>query len=87
MDPDGDARKIYDKLIERATYEYVQPTVLGVCAAALGEDELALEFMNRALETNDPFVLTTRIWPSFKALRSLPGFQEIWERLAHPEVQ
>ncbi len=87
MGKEEEARKIYDKLIERATYEYVQPTVLGVCAAALGEDELALEFMNRALETNDPFMLPTAMWPSFKALRSLPGFQEIWERLAHPEVQ
>jgi adenylate cyclase len=73
------ALEIYNELSSRETY--VQPTLLAMIAAALGENEDALKFAHLGLAKRDPFLILGEGNPFCSALRAIPGFSEVRKRM------
>jgi serine/threonine-protein kinase len=84
-DKPNDARAVYHELTARSAREYVQPCMLAMAAAAVGDIDLAISFAERALQEKDPlFVAAARTWPGYDPLRTDARFLEIVRRLELP---
>jgi serine/threonine-protein kinase len=80
-----DARSIRREMVDRSALEHVQPCMLAVAAAAVGDLDEAVSFAERAVLERDPFfVLMARTWPIYDPLRIDPRFREIVGRLGLP---
>ena len=76
------AQEIYNELKSESKKKYVQPTTLALLSAALGYNDEALRFSDQACDERDPFLIfIARCWPSGKALRAVPGFNEVLKRM------
>lgn len=65
------ARSLYESLMDRYRREYVQPFVLAVSAAAVGEHEAAIRFCEAAIDGRDMlFARFSRWWPDFERVRA-----------------
>jgi TolB-like protein len=73
------AIEIYSELLSRKTY--VQPTLLAMIAACLGYNEEALRFANMGVDKHDPFLILCEGISFCNALKALPGFTEVRERM------
>lgn len=74
-----EAEEIYDELRSKNTY--VQPTLLAMIAAALGNNEEALQFAHLGVDKHDPFLLQSQTNPLCMALRAIPRFSEVQSRM------
>ncbi|MCG8581558.1 MAG: tetratricopeptide repeat protein [Bacteroidales bacterium] len=76
------AKNIFDEMNNKHRNQYLPPSNLAIVAAALGENEYALELAKKAADIIDPYLsfLTTLIKDS-AALRSIDGFKNIQKRL------
>ena len=77
-----EALKIFKKMEARYRDHYLPPSNLAIVAAALGKDEYALKLAHTCLDIIDPyfpFIVTTL--KDSEALRKIPGFDKIQERL------
>lgn len=68
-----------------AEKDYIYPTDLAKSYAALGEKQKAAEWLNKAVETKTPDLLSIRYAPAFDNLRGERAFQEIVGRMNFPE--
>jgi len=76
--------KIFKEMEARYRDHYLPPSTLAIVAAELGKDQYALELAQTAVEIIDPYlhyILT--IWKGSEALRKIPGFEKIPERLGY----
>ena len=64
--------------------KYLPPSNLAIVAAALGNDEYALQLAHKAVDIIDPYLpyLLTTLKDS-EALRNVSGFEEIQNRLGY----
>ena len=84
-DKPDDAIAVYHELTARSAREYVQPCMLAMAAAAVGDIDLAISFAERALQEKDPlFVAAARTWPGYDPLRTDARFFEIVRQLELP---
>ena len=84
-DKPDNARAVYRELEARSAREYVQPSMLALAAAAVGDMDRAIALAQRALEDKDPlFVMLARSWPGYQQLRTDSRFLEIVRQLALP---
>jgi serine/threonine-protein kinase len=67
-----EARKALDELRERATSGYVSPFHLAVIHACLGENDQALDALERAFKDRSPNLLTIATLPILRDVRELP---------------
>jgi hypothetical protein len=75
------ARSLYESLVDRHEREYVQPFVLALSAAAVGDHEAAIRFCEAAIEGRDMlFALFSRWWPDFEPVRADPRYDGILVR-------
>jgi TolB-like protein/Flp pilus assembly protein TadD len=74
------ARTILRELLETARHQYVPPSAIGGVYGALGEDETALEWLERSYEEGSNFVAYMSVEPSQQRLRAHPRFQAILQR-------
>ena len=82
--PDN-ARAIYREVETRSAREYVQPSMLALAAASVGEMDQAISFTEQALRDKDPFfVMLARTWPVYAPLRADPRFLKIVSQLHLP---
>src|SRR5258705_6652115 len=83
--PDN-ARAVYRELEMRRASDYIQPAMLVIAAAAVGEIDQAIAYAQEALEKRDPlFVMVARSWPQYKKLRTDSRFLEVVSQLALPD--
>lgn len=81
-----EARAAYREAQERDARAYLQPSLLAVAAAAVGEVDRAVSYAERALRDRDPLlVLMARTWPTLDGLRADPRFVEIVRQLGLPD--
>jgi tetratricopeptide (TPR) repeat protein len=80
-----EARRILDIFVAQAEKEYFPGHIIARIYAALGEEELALDWLERAYEDRSAHMPIIRIYPSFKDLHSEPRFQEIVRKMEFPE--
>lgn len=81
----GFARVKTDWLLNLTEKDYVYPTDLAKGYAALGNDEKAVEWLNRAVEAKAPDVLSTKYAPIFDRLKTDARFQKILQKMDFPE--
>jgi tetratricopeptide (TPR) repeat protein len=76
------AQEIYTEIISESKKKYIQPATLAMLSAALGYNDEALRFAYQACDEHDPFMIfTAKCWASGKALRAVPGFNEVLKRV------
>jgi TolB-like protein/Tfp pilus assembly protein PilF len=76
------AQELYTEIISESKKKYIQPAVIAMLSAALGYNDEALRFAHQACDERDPFIIfTAKCWISGKALRAVPGFNEVLKRV------
>ena len=80
----NDARAAHDELRARAARRYVQPSLLALSAAAIGEIEDAIELARAAYDARDVFLSFIVRYPLGADLRAEPRVQAILDRLGAP---
>ena len=80
-----EALAVYRELNVRLAREFIQPAMLAIAAAAVGEMDRAVELAQEAVDKRDPlFVMVARVWPQTKKLRTDKRFLEIVDELGLP---
>lgn len=69
---------------EHAGQRYVPPSFFAQVFVALGENNQALTWLEKAYSARDPYLSRLRVEPAFDPLRSNPRFQDLIRRLRFP---
>ena len=80
-----EARKIFRELEESWPRTYVSPYFVARLLAALGEDDQAFEWLERAYVERDFWLLYIKALPGLEKLRGDPRFQDLLRRMNFPE--
>ncbi|MBI4469884.1 MAG: protein kinase, partial [Acidobacteria bacterium] len=78
------ARELLKELLERAESEYVGPLDIGVVHAALGDSELALQWLDRGFQERSPDLFFLKIVPFWKRVLGDPRCRELLRRYGMP---
>jgi TolB-like protein/Flp pilus assembly protein TadD len=78
---DSRAREVLQELQSSCHYSYVPSWCFAVVYEGLGETELAIESLRKAVENREAVLVTIKVWPHFDKLRDHPHFQEIERRI------
>lgn len=76
-----EARAIRSRLLAMSTIRYVAPSSLASVHAALGDDDLALDQLERGLQLHDTRMPFIRNDPHYLHLRSAPRFMDLAVKL------
>jgi tetratricopeptide (TPR) repeat protein len=76
-----EAREILNRMLERAKSGFVPPVSLAVLHAALGENSLALDALERALAAHDTQLVFLKDDPRWSSLRNEPRFVALMQEL------
>jgi tetratricopeptide (TPR) repeat protein len=76
-----EAIQILDELTELATRKYVSPYFFAGIHAGLGENKLAIEYLEKCFEEHSHWLIYLHIDPSMDGLRDDPGFQSLLRRV------
>lgn len=71
-----------EDLIEK---DYVYPTDLAKCYAVLGENDKAINWLEKGIEAKVPDLLSIKYAPAFDSLKTDARFQKILERMNFPK--
>ncbi len=71
-------------LEQAATRGYVAPSEFAAVYAALGHNDAAFEWLERAYEERDAMDMLN-VWPGYDPLRSDPRFDDLLRRMNFPE--
>ncbi len=81
----AEARKILDDLHALAKKRYVQPYGFALIHIGLGENDEALEWLDRAYQDRNGYMPFLQVNPRLDPLRSDPHFQDLLRRMNFPE--
>jgi tetratricopeptide (TPR) repeat protein len=76
-----EARTMLDQLLERAAKSYVPPTSFAWIHLGLGEIDSAFEWLDRAVEGRDQFMMPIKGYSFFDPIRSDPRFAALLRRM------
>ena len=80
-----DALALYREAEARGMREYMQPAMLASAAAAVGEMELAIRSVRKAVDERDPLlVMLARSWSFYDELRGDPRLGAMIAELNFP---
>lgn len=77
----GEARKILAGLLTRSKRGYFSPALIGTIYTALGERDLAFQYLFEAVEQRDQFIIALKTGFLFGSLRGDPRFGDLLGRL------
>jgi adenylate cyclase len=75
-----DSRRVVDQLIEKSRQQYVAADSIAAVYVALGEQDEALRWLERAFEEHSGSFYSYLFRPEFRALRSDPRFADLLRR-------
>ena len=78
---ENEARKILSELIERSKQRYLPSYWIALVHTGLGEEKLALQWLERAYEERSSWLVWIGVEPRFDRLRALPEFRSLLERM------
>jgi hypothetical protein len=78
---ESEARKILKQLNERLSLTYVQPMWTAVIHIALGENDQAFDWLQRAYEDRSVWLVYLKVDPYFTAVRSDLRFRDLLRRV------
>ncbi len=76
-----EARAALDGLLKLSTTQFVPPYHIALVYNGLGEQDKALDYLEKAFEQNDVRMVFLKVEPTFKNLRSTPRFTELSRRM------
>ena len=79
------AQKVLDDLHDLAKKRYVLPLAFAVIHTGLGEKDEALEWLERAYQDRNMWMVYLQTAPWFDPLRSDPRFQDLLRRMKFPD--
>jgi eukaryotic-like serine/threonine-protein kinase len=82
----SEARQALDDLTQLAKRKYVAPHFLAGVYIGLGENDRAMEYLERSHDEHSHWLIYLHIDPSMDALRSNPRFQELLKRVGLPAL-
>jgi len=82
----GKVEALHKSLQQESLTRYVSPFVLAATALNLGDEDMALTFLERAVEEKAIYTPWINTFPGLDRLRSNPRFQALIEKLHLPEV-
>jgi TolB-like protein/DNA-binding winged helix-turn-helix (wHTH) protein/Tfp pilus assembly protein PilF len=77
-----EARKLLDQLMEQSRKRYVSPFYVAIVYAGLGENDQALDWIEKAYKDRSNAIIFAKVDPQLDTLRSTPRFQSLLHRLA-----
>jgi len=77
-----EARKLLDQLMEQSKRRYVSPFYMAIVYAGLGENDQALDWIEKAYKDRSNAIVFAKVDPQLDTLRSTPRFQSLLHRLA-----
>jgi len=80
----GKVQEILDDHLARAQTEFIKPTDFTVMYAALGDFKTALDYLEKAYEDQEGWLVLLKVEPLYDNLRSEPRFQAILEKMKFP---
>jgi serine/threonine-protein kinase len=80
----GEASKILNELKAQSKQKYVLPTAFATVYVGLGENDRALEWLERGYAGHDGDMCLLKIAPHWDPLRSDPRFQDLLRRMNFP---
>jgi TolB-like protein/DNA-binding winged helix-turn-helix (wHTH) protein/Tfp pilus assembly protein PilF len=81
----ADARNLLDQLMEQSKKQYVSPFYVAIVFAGLGENDKALDWLEKAYRDRSNRVVFLKVDPELDSLRSNPRFHELQHKLRLPE--
>jgi len=81
-----EALQVLDDLTELANHKYVAPHFFAGIHIGLGENERAIEYLEKSWEDHSHWLIYLHLDPSMDALRSNPGFQDLLRRVGLPAL-
>lgn len=79
------ARSVLEVLRKRSETEFVPRSALGLVLAGLGEEEQALDELERGYSQQDTFLVWLKVLPMFDPLRGHPRFDRLVEQMQFPD--
>ena len=76
-----EAIKIVRQLDELAKHRYVSPYEVAAIYVALGDNERAFQFLEKAYKEHSFHLAYLNVWPQFKSIRPDPRFQDLVRRI------
>lgn len=76
-----DAERILHESKELSDIRYIAPLYRAIIFSGLGQDDLALEWLERGLKERTPWMIFLRAWPIFDRLRAEARFESILDGL------
>jgi TolB-like protein/DNA-binding winged helix-turn-helix (wHTH) protein/Tfp pilus assembly protein PilF len=77
-----EAKKLLALLMEQSKKQYVSPFYVAIVYAGLGENEQALDWLEKAYKDRSNAIVFAKVDPQLDTLRSSPRFQSLLHRLA-----
>jgi DNA-binding SARP family transcriptional activator/TolB-like protein/Flp pilus assembly protein TadD len=78
---ESEALKVLNELEELSKRKYVSPYRVGAIHVGLGDGDQAIEWLQRAYQERDAWLIWLKADPVFDSLRSDPRFQDILRRI------
>jgi tetratricopeptide (TPR) repeat protein len=79
-----EAVQMLDELTELATHRYVAPYFFAGIHAGLGDNDRAIEYLEKAYEEHSHWLIYLHMDPSMDGLRDIPRFQNLLHRVGLP---
>ena len=80
-----EANKTLQELMAEAKKQYVSPFYVAILYAGLGQNDNAMDWMEKAYQDRSNSVIFMKVDPELDPLRSNPRFQSILQQLAFPK--
>ena len=71
------AREVLQQLLTQANKSFPAPTAIALVYLGLGQHDRAFQWLNKAVETNEGYVVLLKVFPVWDPLRSDPRFTEL----------
>lgn len=75
------AQQVLDKLVEQSKQEYVRPRLFVDFYFALKENEKGFEWLERAYDERDPWLVFLKVEPLYDPIRSDPQFTDMLKKI------
>jgi len=80
----AEARAVLEQLVTASKDHYVRPYNIALVYHGLGDNDNALAWLQRGIDTRDPFMTFLKVEPKWNDLRGDPRFQEIFKKVGLP---
>ncbi len=80
-----EAHLVLNQLKSLSTQTYVSPYAIALIYVGLGEEEQALEWLEKAYEDRSFLMIYLKVDPKLDPLRGAPRFQDLLRRMNFPE--